>query len=397
MLIFETSRNNLCRFVSIFFQKPVHLSSIFGPRKQTCFTIIRVISKVLFQIRFTVRSGTEERPAWKHKNVAAKNRPKEKSSGRMHTKGQNRKVCSSLCYIASSPCHWRTSKLPQQGRVLSSRKIYFQTTLSSRSQLESSARKPFASSPANQTPRQELRATSLRDAGVNWSATSEPSDNFFNRTKVFQSFNRIACLSAACQGIGSWLDWKKPWSFQTSVFCHASCKFLGAKAIAKGPNSQRSKHQFLSVKMLKKKRKKPFLLAFGRFLSSHLLPPPLLSSISVSFPVFDSSTNPSVLPPPSQFKVSVGQSPSTTPTTSAAQPTSKSAIKTNSQPGTFLPAKKNWWSPPQSPGETTRTSQGKHYWREGATYRDSLRNVWKVTCGIWSQPWWPTRSTTERR
>ena len=115
----------------------------------------------------------------------------------MRTKRQNRKVCSSLRFISSSPGHWQTSKLPWQGRVLSSRKIDFQTTLSSRSQLESSAGEPFSSRSAatNQTQTQEVRATPLRFAGINGSATSDlegQNDNFFCRTKVFQSVNSIA-------------------------------------------------------------------------------------------------------------------------------------------------------------------------------------------------------------
>ena len=80
----------------------------------------------------------KSKSSW-HTEKFAKNCLKEKSSGRMRTKRQNRKVCSSLRSISSSPGHWRTSKLPQQGRVLSDRRTDFQTTLSSRSQLESSA------------------------------------------------------------------------------------------------------------------------------------------------------------------------------------------------------------------------------------------------------------------
>ena len=114
----------------------------------------------------------------------AKNRLKEKSSGRMRTKRQNCKVCSSLRCISSFPGRWQTSKLPQQGRILSDRRIDFKTTLSSRSQLESSAGKPFTSSSTIQTPRQELRTTSPQGAVM--CATSEgQEDNSFCRTKVF--------------------------------------------------------------------------------------------------------------------------------------------------------------------------------------------------------------------
>ena len=139
----------------------------------------------------------KSKSSW-HTEKFAKNRLQEKSSGRRHTKRQNRKVCSSLRSISSFPGHWRTSKLPQQGRVLSDRRIDFQTTLSSRSQLESSAGKPFTSSSTMQTPRQELRATSPKGAWLKGSATSEgQKDNFFCGTKVF-SKRQHDRLSLSC-------------------------------------------------------------------------------------------------------------------------------------------------------------------------------------------------------
>ena len=92
----------------------------------------------------------------------------------------------------------RTSKLPQQPRVLSDRRIDFQSTLSSRSLLESSAGKPFTSSSTIQTPRQELRTASPQCAGTKGSATSEgQKDNFFCRTKVF-SKRQHDRLSLSC-------------------------------------------------------------------------------------------------------------------------------------------------------------------------------------------------------
>ena len=127
----------------------------------------------------------KSKSSW-HTEKCAKSRLKEKSSGRMRTKHQNRKECCLLRCFSSSPGRWQTSKLPQEGRVLSDRKIDLQTTLSSRSQLESSAGKPFTSSSANQTPRQELRRTPMHGARMEGSATSEgQNDNFFYRTKVF--------------------------------------------------------------------------------------------------------------------------------------------------------------------------------------------------------------------
>ena len=125
----------------------------------------------------------KSKSSW-HTEKFAKSRLKEKSSGRMRTKRRNRKECCFLHFFSSSPGPWQTSKLPQEGRVLSDRKIDLQTTLLSRSQLESSAGKPFTSSWANQTPRQELRTTPLKGARMEGSATSEgQNDNFFYRTK----------------------------------------------------------------------------------------------------------------------------------------------------------------------------------------------------------------------
>ena len=46
----------------------------------------------------------KSKSSW-HTEKFAKNRPKEKSLGRMRTKRQNRKVCSSLRSISSSPGH----------------------------------------------------------------------------------------------------------------------------------------------------------------------------------------------------------------------------------------------------------------------------------------------------
>ena len=131
----------------------------------------------------------------------AKSRLKEKSSGRMRTKRQNRKECCFLRCFSSSSGRWKTSKLPQEGRVLSDRKIDVQTTLSSRSQLESSAGKPFTSSAANHTPRQELRTTPLQGVRMEGSATSAQrakTTTFSTERRFFQSVNMIACHSAAC-------------------------------------------------------------------------------------------------------------------------------------------------------------------------------------------------------
>ena len=77
-------------------------------------------------------------------------------------------------------------------------KIDFQTTLSSRSQLEASAGKPFASSSTIQTPRQEMRTTSPQGTGMKGSSTSEgQKDNFFCGTKVFskRQYDRLSLSS----------------------------------------------------------------------------------------------------------------------------------------------------------------------------------------------------------
>ena len=71
-------------------------------------------------------------------------------------------MCCFLRCISSFQGLWQTSKLPQQGTALSDRKTDVPATLSSRSQLESSAGKPITPSWANQTPKQELRTTAGR-------------------------------------------------------------------------------------------------------------------------------------------------------------------------------------------------------------------------------------------
>ena len=131
------------------FVRPLPRASFIRKTKHLCLLQPYLVWKNL--LRWSRKQIQKFVAHWKF----AKNRLKEKSSGRMHTKRQNRKVCSSLRSISSSPDHWRTSKLPQQGRVLSDWRIDFQTTLSSRSQLESSAGKPVTSRSTIQTPRQD--------------------------------------------------------------------------------------------------------------------------------------------------------------------------------------------------------------------------------------------------
>ena len=136
----------------------------------------------------SVNTKNKSKSSW-HTEKFAKNHLKEKSSGRMRTKRQNRKVYSSLRYISSSPGHWQTFKLLQQSWVLSDRRIDFQTTLSSGSQLELRAGKPLTSSSTVRIPRQELRTTSPQGTGMKGSATSEGQiDKFFRRTKVLKTF-----------------------------------------------------------------------------------------------------------------------------------------------------------------------------------------------------------------
>ena len=169
--------------------------NVFYQRKEALFPLTTLPCLNVF---VSLIKKNTSKSSW-HTEKFGKRRPKEKSPGRMRTKRQNHKVCSLLRSIPSSTGHWQTSKLPYQCRVLSSRKIHFQTTLSSRSQLELSAGKPFTSSSAYQTQRQELGTTLLRLAGMKESATSEcQNDDFFYRTKVFSKRNSIACLSAAC-------------------------------------------------------------------------------------------------------------------------------------------------------------------------------------------------------
>ena len=96
-----------------------------------------------------------------HTEKFSKNLHKEKASGRMRIKSQNRKVCCFLHCISGTPSHQHASNLPEQGRVLSDRQIDLWIMLSPRWLLESSLGKLFNSSSANQTTRhvQELHTT----------------------------------------------------------------------------------------------------------------------------------------------------------------------------------------------------------------------------------------------
>ena len=89
--------------------------------------------------------------------------------------------------------------LPCRVVVVAYEKIDFQTTLSFRSNLESSPGKPFTSSSANQAHRQEVGTTPLQGVGMKGSTHLEAENiTFFCRSKVFASVTSIAFLSAAC-------------------------------------------------------------------------------------------------------------------------------------------------------------------------------------------------------
>ena len=116
----------------------------------TCISDVREpisLHQAVFVLLITKNKAEKFVAQWK---VCQKSSQRE-VPGRMRTKHQNHKVSSSLRCISSFLGHWQTSTLPQQCRVLSSRKIDFHTTPSSRSQLEWSAGKPSTSGPANQT------------------------------------------------------------------------------------------------------------------------------------------------------------------------------------------------------------------------------------------------------
>ena len=163
-------------------RKKQSYKSVFYQKKEA---LLLITTLPYLKVFVSLITKNKSKSSW-HTEKFAKSRLKEKSSGRMRTKRLNCKECCFFRCFSSSPGHWQTSKPTQEGRVLSDRKIDLQTTLSSRSQLESSAGKPFTSSSANQTPRQELRTTPLQGARMEGSATSEgQNDNFFYRTKVF--------------------------------------------------------------------------------------------------------------------------------------------------------------------------------------------------------------------
>ena len=118
----------------------------------------------------------------------------------MRTNKQVHGVCSSLRCISISPCADKLPSFPSKAAFsqMQVEKIDFHTTLSSRSQLESSAGKRQLPAQQFQTPRQELRTTLLHGVGMEGSATSEgQNDNFFCRTKVFSKGQQHR-LSLSC-------------------------------------------------------------------------------------------------------------------------------------------------------------------------------------------------------
>ena len=129
-----------------------------------------------------------------HTEKFAKSFLQKKSPLRMRTKRQNRKLCRSLCFISCSPCHWQAPRLSQQCRPLSSRTIDFQTTLSSRSRLES--RVANCSLPAQQTRHQYKNCVQLYCGARRLQRAN--TTNFSAERRSFQSVHSFACLSAAC-------------------------------------------------------------------------------------------------------------------------------------------------------------------------------------------------------
>ena len=119
----------------------------------------------------------------------SQSRLKEKRARTKSTTQQVRGVCSSLRCISwsFSPCHCQTSKLPQQGRLFSSQKIDFQTTLSSESQLESGAGK--CSLPAQQSEtktRTAYNSTTWRADGEKRNFTGPKRQLFLQNEGVFE-------------------------------------------------------------------------------------------------------------------------------------------------------------------------------------------------------------------
>ena len=200
-------------------RKKQSYKSVFYQKKEE---LLLITTLPCLKVFVSLITKNKSKSSW-YTEKFAKRRLKEKSSGRMRTKRQNRKEFCFLRCFSSSPGHWLTSKLPQEGRVLSDRKINLQITLSSRSQLESSAGKPFTSSSANQTSRLELRTTPLQGARMEGSATSEDqNDNFFYRTKVFskRQHDRLSfsCMHAKNGDAGVTITTKKQgWSAPKSL------------------------------------------------------------------------------------------------------------------------------------------------------------------------------------
>ena len=191
-------------------RKKQSYKSVFYQKKEA---LLLITTLPCLKVFVSLIMKNKSKSSWHTENFA-KSRLKEKLSGRMRTKRQNREECCFLRCFSSSPGHWQTSEPPQEGRLLSDRKIDLQTTLSSRSQLESSDGKPFTSSSANQTPRQELRTTPLQGARMEGSAILEgQNDNFFCRTKVLskRQHDRLSfsCMHAKNGDAGVTITTKK--------------------------------------------------------------------------------------------------------------------------------------------------------------------------------------------
>ena len=76
-------------------------------------TLLLIITLTCLKVIVSLITKNKSKILW-HTAKFAKSRFKEKSPGRMRTKRQNHKVCSSLRFISSSPGHWQTFKPPSK-------------------------------------------------------------------------------------------------------------------------------------------------------------------------------------------------------------------------------------------------------------------------------------------
>ena len=122
-------------------RKKQSYKSVLSEKKEA---LLLITTLPCLKVFISLITKNKSKSPW-HTEKFAKKRLKEKSSGRNAYKApkpQSVLLPALHLKFSRSLINFQLFELPQKGRVLSDRKIALQTTLSSRSQLESSAGKP---------------------------------------------------------------------------------------------------------------------------------------------------------------------------------------------------------------------------------------------------------------